>query len=186
MNQLYPTPDGVTPSGPTPSERAATQRPASAAGAFGALVLTLAACGGSNDASVAPTSTRAAADPATPAASPDGPTMTASSSRETFDIAITPKGGPIPLNEPFQVELLVTEHATGEPLTEFDAITLDARMPAHDHGMTRDVALVAAGEPGRYTAEGLLFHMIGHWEFHVDVTRGPRIERAQASTKLEF
>ena len=40
--------------------------------------------------------------------------------------------------------------------------------------------------PGRYRAEGLLFHMIGHWAIHVDVASGARIERAQLDVELEL
>lgn len=150
------------------------------------LALTALSCGGSAEPAAAPESTDPSAASQAPTAPVDGPALTATSSRGTFAIAITPKGGPIPTNEPFDVELDVTDPSTGDPLVDFDAITLDARMPAHDHGMTRDVELVATDTPGRFTADGLLFHMIGHWEFHVDVTRGPRIERAQASTTLQF
>ncbi len=141
-------------------------------------------CGGQGDeqaaTTAAPTNTGAPAGPV------DGPPMSGVSSRGSFQIEVTPKGGPIPTNEPFDVKLSVTEPETGAPFTGFDAITLDARMPGHDHGMTRDVELVATDTPGEYVAEGLLFHMIGYWEFHVDVVQGPRMERAQVATTLEF
>ena len=116
----------------------------------------------------------------------DGPPLIGVSSRGTFQVQVTPLGGPVPTNEPFKVKLNVSKPGTAEPFTAFDRITLDARMPEHDHGMTRDVELVATDTPGEFLAEGLLFHMIGLWEFHVDVVQGPRMERAQVATKLEF
>ena len=89
----------------------------------------------------------------------------------------------MPLNEPFAMRVHVIDTATGEPLMGADAVTLDARMPIHSHGMLRDVELVPR-EGGGYRAEGLLLHMIGPWEFHVDVQRGPLLERAQVEYEL--
>lgn len=117
------------------------------------------------------------------AAEGDPITLSADSSRGNFRIRIRPEGGSIPLNEPFAVVLDLLDPKTGQPLQDHGEVTLDARMPAHGHGMLRDVALVPDGE-GSLRAEGLLFHMVGHWEFHVDLTRGPRVERAQASFEL--
>lgn len=151
----------------------------------GVILLLLAGCGGSGQ-DDGPAPEVAPSAPVTPAGPVDGPTLSASSSRGTFVAEITPKGGPIPTNEPFAVRLVVKDAGSGAPLVGADAITLDARMPAHDHGMLRDVELTATDSPGEFVAEGLLFHMIGRWEFHVDVTRGPRMERAQVSTTLSF
>ena len=145
--------------------------------------LALAGCGGEDVQGVA---TAAPTAPSAPEGPVDGPPMSGVSSRGTFQIEVTPKGGPVPTNEPFAVHVKVTDPETGDPFTAFDEITLDARMPGHDHGMTRDVELVAAGPPGEFVAEGLLFHMIGYWEFHVDVVQGPRMERAQVDTTLQF
>jgi len=57
-------------------------------------------------------------------------------------------------------------------------VVIDCRMPAHRHGMNVDVDLVHAGG-GRYVAEGMMCHMLGHWELYVDRTRGPITERVQ-------
>lgn len=111
--------------------------------------------------------------------------LSAHSARGNFQIRIRPEGGSIPLNEPFAVILDLFDLETGQRLMDYGAVTLDARMPAHGHGMLRDVALIPTGE-GSLRAEGLLFHMVGHWEFHVDLTQGPRVERAQASFELTF
>ncbi len=51
--------------------------------------------------------------------------------------------------------------AAGQPLPA--AIGVDATMPEHRHGMNYKPSLTAAG-PGRWRAEGLLFHMPGRWE----------------------
>ena len=111
--------------------------------------------------------------------------VTASSSKGTFQVAIsTVNGDPIPLNEPFAVTVDLTD-PDGQPWKGAERVTLDARMPAHRHGMLRDVELEEIA-PGRFQAEGLLFHMIGHWEFHVDTVQGPSIERATADVWLKF
>ena len=66
---------------------------------------------------------------------------------------------------------------TGAPFTDYDEVSIDARMPAHKHGMLRDVGLTPQ-EDGSMRADGLLLHMYGHWELHVDIRKGARFERA--------
>ena len=80
------------------------------------------------------------------------------------------------MNEPFGVELELFE-ADGETPWEPEEVQLDARMPDHEHGMLRYVELERIG-PAKWRAQGLLFHMVGMWQFHVDARSGPRIERA--------
>lgn len=116
---------------------------------------------------------------------PVGATLSATSSDGTFEAHVTPQVVSIPLNEPFAVTLALVDPVTGATFTDYDKVTIDARMPAHGHGMLRYVDLQPAGD-GAMRAEGFLFHMVGHWEIHVDVYRGPRIERAQISVSLEF
>lgn len=114
---------------------------------------------------------------------PGGESFEALSARGTFAVVLEPESGAVPLNEPFAMRVHVIDTATGEPLAGADAVTLDARMPIHGHGMLRDVELVER-EGGGYRAEGLLLHMVGPWEFHVDVQRGPLLERAQVEHEL--
>jgi len=45
---------------------------------------------------------------------------------------------------------------------------VDAVMPEHQHGMNYRPRLVDLG-PGRWRAEGLMFHMAGRWELRFDV-----------------
>jgi len=135
-----------------------------------AIALTLlTACGGGD-----------AADGSSGAA---GGALDAASARGTFRIELRPDVDPIPLNEAFAFDVVV-EDADGAPLPDDAVVTIDARMPAHGHGMLRDVDLERVG-PTAYRAEGMLLHMVGHWEVHVDVTRGAVVERAQADIELE-
>lgn len=148
-----------------------------------AALLGLASCGGDGD-SPGGRSPSGAGTAETPVEVMGEP-VESLSTRETFRARLHPVGGPIPLNEPFAVEVELLGPDGETPLEGFDAVTLDARMPEHGHGMTRDVELHQVA-PGRYRAEGLLFHMIGHWAIHVDVASGARIERAQLDVELEL
>ncbi len=95
-----------------------------------------------------------------------------------------PLGGEVPLNEDYTAEVWLFEDGAGErPLEDADVV-IDCRMPAHRHGMLQDVELVHQGG-GRYLAEGMMCHMLGHWELYVDVTRGRITERAQWDIYVE-
>ena len=61
---------------------------------------------------------------------------------------------------------------------------VDADMPEHRHGMNYRPTLAERGA-GRYVAEGLLFHMPGHWRLMFDVEHGPRRTRLAAEIVLE-
>ncbi|MEM6671852.1 MAG: FixH family protein [Planctomycetota bacterium] len=113
----------------------------------------------------------------------DDATLRAPSSEGTFEARLVPEPVDIPNNEPFAMRLALVG-PDGEAFVDYDEVTLDARMPAHGHGMLRDVDLELEKD-GTLRAEGLLFHMAGHWEIHVDVRRGPWIERAQASVQMQ-
>jgi hypothetical protein len=81
----------------------------------------------------------------------------------------------------FAVEVAVCPKA-GAP--EAEGLRLDARMPAHGHGMNY-AAKVAVLGGGRFRAEGLMLHMPGRWEFVFDVRAGGRTERLAHSVRLE-
>jgi len=63
-------------------------------------------------------------------------------------------------------------------------LRVDADMPAHRHGMNYRAKVAPKGD-GRYVAEGLLFHMPGHWRLLFDVERGGKTERLAADLNLE-
>jgi DNA-binding beta-propeller fold protein YncE len=91
---------------------------------------------------------------------------------------------PVPENEEFAVTAWVFDpEAPGKPLGDV-SLDVDAAMPEHGHGMNR-VPEVRRRADGGFDAEGLLFHMGGHWELYLDVTRGAVTERAQRAVILE-
>lgn len=95
-----------------------------------------------------------------------------------------PLGGEVPFNEEFDAEVwLFADDFGTQPLADA-AVSIDCRMPHHQHGMLHDVGLVPTGG-GRYLAEGMLCHMLGYWELYVDVTRGAVTERAQFVVEVE-
>lgn len=105
------------------------------------------------------------------------------SNRGSFVAELVPASTGVPMNEPFGVELRLFERDGTTPY-EPEQVTLDARMEEHEHGMLRDVELERVGS-GRWRAEGLLFHMVGLWQFQIDVREGARIERAQLDLRLQ-
>lgn len=92
--------------------------------------------------------------------------------------------GEVPLNEEFTAEVWLFEDEAGVRPLEDAAVVIDCRMPAHRHGMLSEVDLVHQGS-GRYLAEGMMCHMLGHWELYVDLTRGPITERVQWDLDLD-
>jgi hypothetical protein len=82
----------------------------------------------------------------------------------------------IPLGAHFVLELAVCG--------TIETITVDAEMPAHRHGMNYRPGLSSLGE-GRYRAEGLLFHMPGHWRLIVEVRAGGKVDRLTDDLMVE-
>jgi cytochrome c peroxidase len=70
---------------------------------------------------------------------------------------------------------------SGQPPTE--ALKVDAQMPEHRHGMNYAPTVRALG-PGRWRAEGLMFHMPGRWELAFAVTAGGATDRLVTSYQV--
>jgi len=86
----------------------------------------------------------------------------------------------IAVNQPFDVTLSVSPKSGSTSDLE---VLVDARMPAHFHGMNRMAKMSRAGSA--WKAEGLVFHMPGHWELYIDITQGGSTERAQIDVDLK-
>ncbi len=102
----------------------------------------------------------------------------------TFYARIEPAPGAMPLNEDFGLSVWLYEDAGMTRPLEGVELFVDARMPAHGHGMNQEVRPLRQAD-GSWRVEGMLLHMFGHWELYVDVTRGARTERAQLDIELE-
>ena len=100
-----------------------------------------------------------------------------------YSVAFETVPDPIPTNEPFDLKFSVTPKAAAAPAAGL-TVDVDARMPAHFHGMNRAPKLSRLPD-GSYKAEGMLFHMPGHWELYFDVSQGGRTERAQVDIQLK-
>lgn len=73
-------------------------------------------------------------------------------------------GGTIKVGEPFAIEVAACIGPGNAPRR----IRIDARMPAHGHGMNYTPTEKALG-PGHARFEGLVFHMPGRWELSFDI-----------------
>jgi len=74
---------------------------------------------------------------------------------------------PMPLNRLFSLNIVIKPNKqSGRPSP---LVNVDARMPTHNHGMNTRI-VVQKLEEGHYRADGLLFHMPGHWRITIDLT----------------
>ena len=80
---------------------------------------------------------------------------------------------PIPVGRLFALEVTVCPRAPGRAAA---ALGVDARMPAHGHGMNYKPSVKPAGD-GRFRVEGLMFHMPGQWELVFELRESGRVER---------
>jgi hypothetical protein len=88
------------------------------------------------------------------------------STRGLFEVELSTSPDPIPLNQPFELDVIITSE--GSPPSDEVSWTLrvEGWMPGHGHGMLRQPQVDELGE-GRYRVRGMLFHMPGLWELRV-------------------
>lgn len=145
---------------------------------FAASLLCLNACGGGES------STEPAAggkNPAVNAGTTPVPVewSTATSRAGRYDVSWRPVGGPIPLNEPFELDVEVRNKGEQELIRNAN-LSVIAEMPAHGHGMLREPR-ASLGEDGRYRVKGMLMHMTGRWVLSIDVI----VDSVSESTDFE-
>lgn len=131
----------------------------------------------------AATSDASADGPSEPAV-PTGPRTTGTMTSATGSFtARWSMPAPIPLADPFTVEIeLFADPACTEPLDDGQC-RIDAAMPHHGHGMNVAPRMRREG-PGRWKAAGMLLHMPGRWEVFIDLDRDGLLERAQSTVVL--
>lgn len=99
----------------------------------------------------------------------------------SFTLSLQPTEGAIRRNEHFSLELSLETRAE---VSDEIAVTVDADMPAHRHGMNTHPETTALGDQ-RYRIDGMLFHMAGDWEITVEVSADGRHERASFPVLVE-
>jgi len=80
---------------------------------------------------------------------------------------------PLEVGKHFSVEIAVCAKP-GNP--EPESLKVDAHMPEHRHGMNYSPSVAKLG-PGRWRAEGLMFHMPGRWEFVFELRSNEKTDR---------
>ncbi len=83
----------------------------------------------------------------------------------------------IPVGRHFAVDIVVCPRSGAPAAPAISGIAIDARMPAHGHGMNYKPSVKATAD-NRYRAEGLLFHMGGQWEMVFELRTADKPERA--------
>lgn len=128
-----------------------------------------------------------ATDPAAAAAAVDAdgasPATVATSNAGAYVVSYASTPDPIPLNEPFDLDIHVRRADAGDVRLDDATVAVDGRMPHHRHGMNQRPTIESLGG-GRYRVRDMLFHMAGRWELHVDVTEDDVTERTQFTVEL--
>ena len=94
-----------------------------------------------------------------------------------FVVAFKPE--PISVAKHFALEIAVCSKSSAPP----ESIKVDAHMPEHRHGMNYAPEVTALG-PGRWRAEGLMFHMPGKWELVFEVRAAGSSDRLASGFQL--
>ena len=98
-----------------------------------------------------------------------------------FAVAFRTRPERVAVGRHFDVEFAIcARDGRGMP----EGIRLDAQMPEHRHGMNYRPA-IRAEAPGRYRAEGLMFHMPGRWEYLFELRSAGVTDRLARSVVLE-
>lgn len=75
---------------------------------------------------------------------------------------------PTPVSGPFEAQVIFCPSDKNTPVTR---VQIDARMPAHQHGMNYFPVVTHSSE-NRFEIENLVFHMPGAWEIAVSAFVG--------------
>jgi hypothetical protein len=98
-----------------------------------------------------------------------------------YEIAFRPIPAPIAPGAHFSLDVAVCARpGVAAPV----ALRVDASMPEHRHGMNYRPT-VAAQAPGRFRAEGLMFHMPGRWDVVFEIATPEGAERLVAPMVIE-
>ena len=99
---------------------------------------------------------------------------------ESSRFVVAYKSEPVEVAKHFSLEIAACAKP-GHQLPE--SLKVDAHMPEHRHGMNYAPA-VKALSPGRWRAEGLLFHMPGRWQFVFEIHAAGRTDRLASDFQM--
>jgi DNA-binding beta-propeller fold protein YncE len=135
---------------------------------------------------------------------PAGCPRRVTSNAGAYTVCWSPSIDPPPHNAPFAIEVSVYDTARPAAPAEMVALTFDASMPEHGHGLVQPPVVRAIGPSipreklpdhalahgaavgnGRFVVQDLRLHMPGRWEIDFDIGRGAVIERAQVEITLD-
>ena len=88
------------------------------------------------------------------------------STRGLFEVEVSTSPDPIPLNQPFELDVRLTSDGAPPSADVSWTLRVEGWMPGHGHGMLRQAVVDELGN-GRYRVRGMLFHMPGLWELRV-------------------
>jgi len=98
-----------------------------------------------------------------------------------YSVALRSRPARIAVSEYFALDIA----ACGKNGAAAPALSrLEAHMPAHRHGMNY-APRIRSTAPGRWQADGLLFHMPGLWELRLDLRAAGVTERLSYNYRLE-
>ena len=98
-----------------------------------------------------------------------------------YVVAYATSPSPVEVGRHFVVDFAVCPR---DGAAAVEAVRVDATMPEHRHGMNYRAAVTTTG-PGRFRAEGLLFHMPGRWDLSFDVAARGATEPVTAVLRVE-
>src|SRR5688572_3037001 len=89
------------------------------------------------------------------------------------------KADPLAVARHFALEIAVCAKSAAKAET----VKVDAQMPEHRHGMNYAPEVKPVG-PGRWRAEGLMFHMPGKWEFVFEIRAAGESDRLASAFSI--
>ena len=92
----------------------------------------------------------------------------------TWTVTYTPVPDPIVLSDNFSLLVTVSD---SDDLDATASLTINATMPAHNHGMNTEAVVTANGD-GTFAVDGLQFHMSGRWRVDALVSSPNRLEES--------
>jgi hypothetical protein len=111
----------------------------------------------------------------------DTPPLFEANSSQGYTVKVFSDSNPIVLNRIHKWQLSIERD--NEPVSEAN-ITLVGGMPNHDHGLPTQPEVSSKSEPGRYTVEGIRFHMPGLWQIIINISGVDPVDTAIIEFKL--